>query len=61
MNSHRCNLRTLLHQTADGEPETVLKGELVLQFFRFFYAWIWICPLVRADPAIGEPKLAQSN
>jgi hypothetical protein len=61
VNSHRRNLRTLLHQTADGEPETVLKGELVLQFFWFLYAGIRIVPLIRADPATEVSKLAENN
>lgn len=54
LNSHRCYLRSLLHETANGEPETVLQCELVLQLLWFLNAWIWIVPLIWADSVTNK-------
>jgi hypothetical protein len=54
LNSHGCYLRSLLHETANGEPETVLQRELVLQLLWFLYAWIWIVPFIRADSVTNK-------
>jgi len=54
LNSHGCYLRSLLHETANGEPETVLQCELVLQLLWFLYAWIWIVPFIWADSVTNK-------
>jgi hypothetical protein len=54
LNSHGCYLRSLLHETANGEPETVLQRELVLQLVWFLYAWIRIVPLIWADSVTNK-------
>lgn len=54
LNSHGCYLRSLLHETANGEPETVLQCELVLQLLWFLYAWVWIVPFIWADSVTNK-------
>jgi len=54
LNSHGCYLRSLLHETANGEPETVLQRELVLQLLWFLYARIWIVPFIWADSVTNK-------
>ena len=47
-------IRTLLHQRADGEPEAVADAELVLHGVAGRGAGVRVVPLVRADPRHHE-------
>lgn len=47
----RCDIRTLLHQGSDSEPQRVKQSELILQYWRLIDTVPWAVPLVRTEPA----------
>ena len=51
---HGRDLGALLHNTADSEPQRILKGELILKLLGLLDARIRIIPLCRAYPADDE-------
>lgn len=51
--------RTLLHQRAHPEPETVEQGEVILHDVRPGVAGMSVVPLVRAEPVVAQGKRAR--
>lgn len=44
-----CDFGTLLHQSAESEPQAIFEVQLILQFRRFVNAGVRIHPLARTD------------
>ena len=53
--------RTLLHERADGEPEAVEDGELVLHDVRVLVTRVRVAPLVRAEAGDDEQHEADAQ
>ena len=49
----RRNIRPLLHETAPIMPETVMKGENVLELLGLIHTRMRVLPLIRGQSEIG--------
>jgi len=54
-------MKTLLHQRADGEPETVGESELVVHDVAVDIARMRVVPLVRTEPRHDEQREADGH